>query len=178
MWLPYPQPHLPNPYPCRLFTSPLHALPAQSHMRHMLPAPVAASQRAVTPEEGKGERTSRITHHLRTSSRHRSVSPQSHRFLKPMPVASADPVPLMPMRNLPLPPCSQGLANLLRPQVGAEGVVHSPRPMLLPKHSFTIDPITHTTLPKSERVQELEQMAEEVGHQRPRKTHTRSSERY
>jgi hypothetical protein len=40
--------------------------------------------------------------------------------------------------------------------------VHSPRPQLTPKHSFTVDPITHCTLPKSERVEHLERMADAV----------------
>jgi len=38
--------------------------------------------------------------------------------------------------------------------------------MLSPKHSFSIDPITHNTLPKSERVEQLERMAEEVEQQK------------
>lgn len=45
---------------------------------------------------------------------------------------------------------------------GTDGVVHSPRPLLSPKHSYTIDPTTHNSLPKSERVEELERMADEV----------------
>ena len=42
-------------------------------------------------------------------------------------------------------------------------VVHSPRPQLTPKHSFTRDPVLGSlTISKSERVEELEKMADEV----------------
>ena len=45
----------------------------------------------------------------------------------------------------------------------ANAVVHSPRPQLTPKHSFTRDPVVGSlTLSKSERVEELEKMADEV----------------
>jgi hypothetical protein len=95
-------------------------------------------------EEGKGERASRIAQHLRLSSRNRSASPQSHRF----PVSLAQ-------QSLPV----------VIPEVGSlqsplsQGVVHSPRPFLSPKHSFV------NSLPKSERVEALERMAEEVNAQ-------------
>ena len=125
-----------------------------------------SADRPVTPEEGKGERASRIAHHLRLSSRHRSVSPQSHRF--PLPMATAA---VSTIRNLPSQPAASGspvdlsLTRLSIPPQGGDGVLHSPRPMLSPKHSYTIDPMTHATLPKSERVEELERMADEVAHQ-------------
>lgn len=45
----------------------------------------------------------------------------------------------------------------------ANAVVHSPRPQLTPKHSFTRDPVLGSlTKSKSERVEELEKMADEV----------------
>ena len=174
---PSPQPFY-DPHPRPSSTEPhasqaLHELPSatsggwdQHYQRqHSMPPLDAAPQRPVTPEEGKGERASRISNHLRLSSRHRSVSPQSHRF--PLLVANAVPVPRTIMRNLPSPPPSQGplhlnMVNLTPSQLGEEGVVHSPRPMLSPKHSSTTDP---SILPKSERVEELERMAEEVEHQ-------------
>ena len=45
----------------------------------------------------------------------------------------------------------------------ANAVVHSPRPQLTPKHSFTRDPVLGSLIiSKSERVEELEKMADEV----------------
>ena len=45
----------------------------------------------------------------------------------------------------------------------SNAVVHSPRPQLTPKHSFTRDPVFGSlTISKSERVEELEKMADEV----------------
>lgn len=40
--------------------------------------------------------------------------------------------------------------------------MHSPRPFLSPKQSYSKDPITHNSVPKSVRVEELERMADEV----------------
>ena len=73
------------------------------------------------------------------------------------------------MRHLPLQLAVSG--SLAHPSltglsVPLDGVLHSPRPMLSPKHSYTIDPMTHATLPKSERVEELERMADELAHQK------------
>lgn len=67
------------------------------------------------------------------------------------------------MRNLP-PPVQDGhpAPNINGLSVSPSAVVHSPRPLLSPKHSYTVDPMTHATLPKSERVEELERMADEV----------------
>ncbi|ETW82652.1 hypothetical protein HETIRDRAFT_416764 [Heterobasidion irregulare TC 32-1] len=79
---PYPYPGAPHP--------PLPAL---------LPPPPQAESEArveeaqVQVEEGKGERASRFTHHLRMTSRHRSVSPQSHRFPVPVPMPAPALVP-------------------------------------------------------------------------------------
>jgi hypothetical protein len=175
-----PQPYY-DPHPRPSSTEPhasqaLHELPStmpdgmdQHYQRQRLMLPLDATrERSVTPEEGKGERASRISNNLRLSSRNRSVSPQSHRF--PLPAANAALVPGTVMRNLPSPP-PQGtlhlnLANLSAFQPGEEGVVHSPRPIPSPKHSFTIDLITHNTIPKSERVEELERMAEDVEYQK------------
>lgn len=139
------------------------------------------------PEDGKGERASRVTHHLRLSSRHRSASPRSHRFPLPA-LPSSDrvsvPVPETPhlhprpssaspgkkkkkrngVRLLPIPPPIAIPADNLSvsSQGGSSGVVLSPRPMPSPKHTYTVDPITQRSLPKSERVENLERMAAEV----------------
>ncbi|KAG6855897.1 hypothetical protein H0H87_009577 [Tephrocybe sp. NHM501043] len=115
----------------------------------------------VDPEEGKGERATRVTQHLRTSSRHRSVSPQSHRFPLLAPPAGA-PQTLLSAPSVEQPSITH-LRNLppapLLPSVPipvTDPVVHSPRPFLSPKRSFD------GSLPKSDRVEELERMAEEV----------------
>jgi len=172
-FLPPPQPYY-DPHPRPSSTEPrasqaLHglssAMPDGMDQHLMLPLD-AAPERPVTPEEGKGERASRISNNLRMSSRNRSVSPQSHRF--PLPAANAVLVPGTVTRKLPQPPPSQGSShlNLANLSPGGESVVHSPHPIPSPKHSFTIDLITHNTIPKSERVEELERMTEEVEYQK------------
>ncbi|KAF8149049.1 hypothetical protein B0H34DRAFT_734649 [Crassisporium funariophilum] len=141
------------------------------------------------PEAGKGERASRITQHMRMLSRNRSVSPQSHRYPLPPGMSTAGPVSIgqtsptaatgtqpqaMPKRrNLPPPPGMLLTDNLSLspPTDGVGGVVHSPRPQLTPKHSFTRDPVLGAVA-KSERVEELEKMADEVG----RKSHDLSAD--
>ncbi|KAL1708251.1 hypothetical protein EV121DRAFT_254918 [Schizophyllum commune] len=132
--------------------------------------PLAAAQ---SREEGKGERASRIAQTLHHSSRHRSVSPQAHRY--PVPAApSHQPIPphaLPPHTLHALPPLQTsisqpppGLASPRSlgpssPQSLGEAILHSPRPMLTPKHSFTNDP---NMRPKSENVTDLESMADEI----------------
>lgn len=54
-------------------------LPASS-VQQPLPLIGTGAPQVMQREEGKGERASRISHHLRVSSRARSVSPQSHRY--------------------------------------------------------------------------------------------------
>ncbi|KAG5723768.1 hypothetical protein E4T56_gene4219, partial [Termitomyces sp. T112] len=116
-------------------------------------------------EEGKGERAPKVTQNLRMSSRHRSVSPQSHRFplLRP-PAATRVPPPALPswaeQLNLDQLTQSSPSASLSQPTVflpaaSGEPLVHSPRPLLSPKRSID-------NLSKSDRVEELERMAEEV----------------
>ncbi|KAJ7765849.1 hypothetical protein DFH07DRAFT_1058775 [Mycena maculata] len=91
-------------------------------------------------EEGKGERATRVTQHLRQTTRNRSASPLSHRY----PAAAA-------------PPLAVDTNSLsVSPAAGSGGAVHSPRPVLSPKTSFA------EATPKSERVEELERMAAEV----------------
>lgn len=127
-------------------------------------------------EEGKGERASRITQHLRLSSRNRSVSPTSHRFplppsaiveniipeVTPISVPGPQPQPeIHTLANLPPPPANDTHASSLSPP-DVSKVVYSPRPLLSPKHSFSIDPITKNSVSRSERVEALEKMAEAV----------------
>ncbi|KAJ6489060.1 hypothetical protein C8R45DRAFT_901982 [Mycena sanguinolenta] len=105
-----------------------------------------------TGEEGKGERASRITQHLRQSTRNRSASPLSHRF--PLPSSNSMPIP-QTMRNAP--PGLDLNSLSVPPSAGSGPAVLSPRPVLSPKASFT-----GLSSPKSERVEELERMADEV----------------
>lgn len=123
------------------------------------------------PEEGKGERAERVARHLRLSSRHRSVSPMSHRFPGPpsiiVPQTTSNPTLL---RNLPQPPIkthdSNNLLSISVPSntlTAPEPEVHSPRPVISPKHSFSVDLVTRNSIIKSERVEVLERMAAEVG---------------
>lgn len=124
------------------------AVPQQS----LLPLPQQAQ--SMEPEAGKGERASRVTQHLRLSSRNRSVSPLSHRYPLPNPPTS------QPQQNPPetiaLPPLN---LESLAPTTGLDNIVHSPRPILSPKQSYAPLP---NSLPKSERVEVLERMADEV----------------
>ncbi|KAG6918440.1 hypothetical protein DXG01_014621 [Tephrocybe rancida] len=170
---PPPHVHIPAYIPTRPMSAgpaPNDPLPANLTGMGAGPVPPPTSQHLLVPfgntdaEEGKGERATRVTQHLRLSSRHRSVSPRSHRFPLPAPPAGSAQVPL----PVPPPPAEQRSmvhlrnlppAPLLLPTAPipvAEPVVHSPRPFLSPKRSF------NNSLPKSERVEELERMAEEV----------------
>ncbi|KAJ7471047.1 hypothetical protein FB451DRAFT_1090677 [Mycena latifolia] len=108
-------------------------------------------QQPAEAEEGKGERASRITQHLRQTTRNRSASPLSHRY----PVPASNPIPIpQTMHNVP-PIDTNSLA--VSPAAGSAGAVISPRPVLSPKASFA-----DASTPKSERVEELERMAAEV----------------
>ena len=61
------------------------------------------------------------------------------------------------------PPVIQTLIPTSSSPAAANAVLHSPRPQLTPKHSFTRDPVLgYLTMSKSERVEELEKIADEV----------------
>ncbi|KAG5643087.1 hypothetical protein DXG03_001583 [Asterophora parasitica] len=182
VWLPSPQTYAPQPHyfmpiegidqpyyfppqvhiPAYVPTRPLSAGPAADNATHigLGPAPPQTSQHLgddMQPEEGKGQRASRFTQHLRLSSRHRSVSPRSHRFpLTAPPAVPAPPGPATVTRTRTLPPAPISIPSPPQNDTLSAQVVHSPRPYLSPKHSFT------NSLPKSERVEQLERMAEEV----------------
>jgi hypothetical protein len=162
VWLPPPQTY---PYQHNLGSPPYLHAPIQStpprptsagQDRSMLPLGnyATAADSDVVPEQGKGERASRITQHLRLSSRNRSVSPQSHRY----PLLPPPQTPVK--RTLPPPPIAIP-SPTLDPQ---SPILHSPRPILTPKQSphEHIDMLTSRSLPKSERVEDLERMADEV----------------
>lgn len=101
-------------------------------------------------EEGKGERASRISHHLRVSARARSMSPTSHRF---------------PTAASALPPTANPL-HATSPRHRDGPPVLSPRPLLSPRNSFSVDVAvddtaqeTHGTT-RSGRVDLLERMVD------------------
>ncbi|KAF9231131.1 hypothetical protein BU15DRAFT_82801 [Melanogaster broomeanus] len=104
-------------------------------------------------EDGKGALASRISQNLHQTIRHRSVSPSPHRYVLPHPPFQAH--PSTPTRARPPSIQTTPLPN----PHDSQGVVHSPRPVPSPKHSF------YGSLPKSDNVSALERMADEVGNQ-------------
>ena len=162
-----PRPGSAEPIPSQPLYNVPSGLPVSSVQQPLIPLVVGS--RGMTPpvverEEGKGERASRVSHHLRMSSRNRSVSPQAHRYplpAAPEPYQAPPPVPV-PTTLSPSSPDRPVLQTLDIPSTVASsppGDVVSPRPMLSPKHSFSVDPVTHATLSKSDRVRTLEHMA-------------------
>ena len=159
---------------------PSSAEPAPSQPLHNLPDGPSAPPPPLIPfptggkndghrEEGKGERASRISHHLRLSSRHRSASPPAHRYqransitaqhqyqhatiayapstrvLADVGVSPGSSPELHTRRGLALSPLHTG------------GSVVSPRPMLSPKVSFSKDPLEQVS-----QVAALERIAAE-----------------
>ncbi|KAJ4479137.1 hypothetical protein J3R30DRAFT_2722861 [Lentinula aciculospora] len=132
-------------------------------------APEEAPVRTDHPgEEGTGHRAPRIAQILRVTSqaqgRGRSASPIGGRRY---PIGGAGDGPTSTARPTlsPLPPLDLNL----NPDT-LQTVLHSPRPVLSPKRSFTkVTEVTNgggmisKSVPKSDRVKELEKMADEVG---------------
>ncbi|KAI0696451.1 hypothetical protein BC835DRAFT_1414282 [Cytidiella melzeri] len=144
-----------------------------SSVHQPLPAMAGGSPQTTQREEGKGDRASRISHHLRVSSRARSVSPQSHRYTMynvapPQDVFTTPPQPiLIPHHAHPVFPLSHSpdtppllFTAQLSPQ--SAGSVVSPRPMHSPKQTVTVDPFTNATFAKCEDVDVLERLAAET----------------
>lgn len=146
---PHPQmPYYDTSLPSGLPTSAAHLLPPP--ISYCPPQAVESSpQYLADSEEGKGTRASRISQTLRLSSRHRSVSPLSHRFPLPQPPAQH----VSPSR--PHPGAIQ-IPTLPNPH-NSQSVLYSPRPIPSPKQSY-LGPS-----PRSENVCALERMADEVG---------------
>ena len=168
-------------------SQPLHSFhEVPSHIQspqHLLPFPVTAEPQQyyavgnAETEEGKGERAERVSRQLRMSMRARSSSPSHHRFPVHPPPTQVPPFG-SPTRDQPVSPTSPPfmskpsvhltLQNLPPPLVqqytGGSGELHSPRPVLSPKTSFTVDPLTNEIrgMTKDERVENLEKMAEEA----------------
>ena len=70
-----------------------------------------------------------------------------------LPPQAATALPVPRQRPIPVPMSKIETAGLPIP---SQGLVHSPRPLVSPKQTYAVDPLTHATLPKSERVEELE----------------------
>lgn len=145
--------NLPSGLPSAAVTQP-PPLPPLNVVARTHPAAVEAD---IDGQEGKGERASRVSRHLRLSSRHRSVSPPSHRFALP----AAVPVPIT-MQHTAATSGGHLSPNKLST---SPAEILSPRPMPSPKHTVTVDPFTRLSLTKSERVDLLEKMAAEVDEQ-------------
>ncbi|TBU56615.1 hypothetical protein BD310DRAFT_907616 [Dichomitus squalens] len=163
-------PGIPNVPPSAIPLAPL-AAPA------LIPMPTGGKSNAGHREEGKGERASRISHHLRMSSRHRSVSPPAHRYGDERHnVTAAYPHATIaaPRVHANLPPGQteaygggEGSASsspelhtrkgLTLSPLHTGGSVVSPRPMLSPKLSFSRDPFEQVT-----QVENLERIAAAV----------------
>ncbi|THH10040.1 hypothetical protein EW145_g1598 [Phellinidium pouzarii] len=171
----YPPPPITwNTYPVRpssadpLVAQQLPTLPSQSHLFPTIP-PVDSiaianhhQQQDVSTAEGevgKGQRASRITAHLRTSSRHRSVSPQSHRFpqtyndgISPI---DHSPVSFQTVKSVRQTAGLFQSPNAFDVNSNSGTEILSPRPVLSHKPSYSVN---HGTV-KSERVVDLERMA-------------------
>ncbi|KII84382.1 hypothetical protein PLICRDRAFT_69836, partial [Plicaturopsis crispa FD-325 SS-3] len=156
-----PRPSSAEPSPSQDIRPVRSGLPSPpTHTRQLPPMPMAmdiGTRSPVDPEKGKGERASRIALHLRMSSRNRSVSPQSHRFPLPLPQPGPSQTTVL-HQDVP--------SDILSTSpTASQAPLHSPRPILTPRHSFSVDPVTKNSLPKSDRVEELERMADEVAKQ-------------
>lgn len=179
---PLPVQNLPIPRPASALAGTPHSyseptisgLPNTAAQHPLLPLnltahydPRLAQQLNLEPEEGKGDRASRVAHRLHMSCRHRSVSPRSHRFPVPQSspghantnietTAQTKDLPPLPVvlpsldagSGGPVPATSQN-HHPRRPT--ASPSLHSPRPIPSPK-------VSNTSLPRSKRVEELERI--------------------
>ncbi|KAH9930063.1 uncharacterized protein B0H18DRAFT_995072 [Fomitopsis serialis] len=177
-YAPPPRPSSVEPISSESFHGLPSGLPTTPVQQPLLPLHTGNhSHPAAEREEGKGERASRIALHLRMSSRHRSASPPAHRYAMPTTseahtptalLSPTDPMPIQPSLSHASPahsPSSSPQTPQRRPQTLnlsvspalSQGSVASPRPMLSPKHSFSIDPFTVVT-----PVEQLERIAAQV----------------
>ena len=131
--------------------------PAPRHTQPGTPVTPANIDTKGTTEEGKGERASRISQHLKYHSRNRSASPTSHRYrMAGLPFQANAPHPVMATQNIK----KSTMLPLVLPI--PEPTLHSPRPMLSPKASFSNDQIGSPGSLRSTRVEALELMAQAV----------------
>jgi len=162
------------------YEMPPHIQPAQQ----LLPFPVTAEPQQhyaagnAEIEEGKGERAERVSRQLRMSMRARSSSPSHHRFPTHLPPAQVQPSFGSPSLDQPISPTNPPITRrpsvhltpqnlpplLIQQHTGGSAELHSPRPVISPKASFTVDPLTNEIrgMTKDERVENLEKMAEEA----------------
>ncbi|KAJ3740972.1 hypothetical protein DFH05DRAFT_1580164, partial [Lentinula detonsa] len=187
---PYQQPYLYPPTSLDPHTqysmSPEASVPYSHYGAVSLPSPPRASSAGPRPlsdtglgkapgesdvngEEGTGQRASRISQTLRVASqakgRGRSASPVGGRRYPSFNGGITGTAGISHPALAPLPPLELDFeANTLPTPL------HSPRPVLSPKRSFTkVTEVSNgggmisKSVPKSERVEELERMADEVG---------------
>ncbi|KAF9650174.1 hypothetical protein BDM02DRAFT_3154949 [Thelephora ganbajun] len=169
-------------------SQPLHSFYEVPHhvqpLQQPLPFPATAEPQQhyavgnVEAEEGKGERAERVSRQLRMSMRARSSSPSHHRFPIHPPPAQVSPLFGSTLQDQPISPTNPSITRkpsvhltlqslptpLVQQHTGGSGELHSPRPVLSPKASFTVDPLTNEIrgMTKDERVENLEKMAEEA----------------
>lgn len=169
-------------------SQPLHSFygvpPHMQPSQQLLPFPMTVEPEQhytagnVETEEGKGERAERVSRQLRMSMRARSSSPSYHRFPIHPPPSQVQPLFGSPPPGQPIsltsPPITRKPSVHLTPQnlppplvqqhTGGSGELYSPRPVLSPKASFTMDPFTNEIrgMTKDERIENLEKMAEEA----------------
>lgn len=166
----FPPPRPASALASSYYHSTISGLPATAEHHPLLPLNLAAHYESalqqqwnvgdLEPQEGKGERASRVTHRLHVSSRHRSASPRSHRF--PLPRSS----PGRPIETTETPVYARTLPSVpfiyspyhdtaAQPlDLSTSSPVHSPRPVLSPR-------VSHMPL-CNERVEELERLAAEA----------------
>ena len=129
----------------RLLPPPPTSVPCTSYVQPGLPI----IDGYTSPDHTQGAIASPTSQNIHSTTHYHSVSPilssQSHGHDQPLTPGRVRPPPIQ-IPPLPNPHDSQG-------------VLHSPRPLPSPKHSFT------GSFPKSNNVTELERIADEVGKQ-------------
>ena len=105
------------------------------------------------PDHFKGVAPSPTSQNIHLTAHYRSVSPSPQRY--PSSQSHAHDQPPTPSRVRPPPIQIPPLPN----PHDSQGILHSPRPVPSPKHSF------YGSVPKSNNVSELERMADEAGKQ-------------
>ncbi|RDX46280.1 hypothetical protein OH76DRAFT_1407199 [Lentinus brumalis] len=180
-FVPPPRPSSAEPAPSQPLYGVPTATPAVVPPPPLIPMPTGGGHNVGEREEGKGERASRIAHHLRMSSRHRSASPPAHRYLlADAPPAAPTHAPMalvavpegLPAHGATSPASSPQLharPNLTLSPLPTGGDVVSPRPMLSPKLSFSKDSFEQVTQVENlERLAEREDVQKEVVGTSPR----------
>ncbi|KAF9029109.1 hypothetical protein BDZ89DRAFT_1065634 [Hymenopellis radicata] len=152
VWLPPPAPQ----YPVHTGQPYYFPLPQPQHYN---PEAVALQSPSISPQYHHP--TSPVEHHPLPSGLPVQMSPSG----LPPPIPIRNPLPPQPTTSTAPPPLKIDLQNLapqnLSPHATSpQGVVYSPRPFLSPKLTPTSDPM-NASLGRSERVEELERMADE-----------------